>query len=85
VNAMKPGPVLVGQPFTITAWIIPVTCHLTCNCQVQNGSGTGTPLQIEAGKPVQCPQCQSIYTAGFNPQTGQIRVGMGKPQQETLQ
>jgi hypothetical protein len=79
-------PVLVGQPFSITAWIIPVTCNLICNCRVTNGSGHGTELKIEAGKPVKCPHCEMVYTAGFDPNTRQIQVGMGKEApQETLQ
>jgi uncharacterized Zn-finger protein len=86
VNARNSGPVLVGQPFVITAWNIPVSCNLVCNCQVTNGNGHGTALQIKSGEPVKCPHCQTIYVAWYDPKTQTVQVAMGKDApQETLQ
>lgn len=66
------GPVLVGQPFTITAFAIPVNVTLTCNC-----GGDQTTVQITASAPATCASCGHVFFATFDPRTGQVQVGMG--------
>lgn len=72
---------LVGQPFTITSWIIPVTCQLFCNCQVPLG-GKPTLVHIKAGSSETCTECHTLYSVGYNPKTGDLQVAVGKPNQE---
>jgi len=68
---------LVGQPFTVLAFSIPVNVTLTCHCAEQ-------ALQIVGGQPATCPQCGKVYQAAYNPQTGQLNVQIGIPQTEQV-
>lgn len=65
---------LVGQPFTLENVSMPVNALLTCKCVLP-----GTPLQVIASAPVTCPFCKKVYVLVFNPQNGQLAVGMGDP------
>lgn len=83
---MSPSPTpferaaLVGQPFTLSNLSIPVNATVTCNCLVP-----GTPLVIVNSAPATCPHCAKFYVVTFNPQNGQLAVGMGQaePAKET--
>jgi hypothetical protein len=76
-NNGNAAPVLVGQPFVITGWSIPVLCNIVCNCLVKEGK-PGTPLTIQPAQQVQCPHCEHVYAAFYNAKTNQVNVAMGK-------
>lgn len=76
-----PAIAIVGQPFTVNGWSIPVNATLTCNCASALG-GAGTIVQIVNGAPATCTNCQRLYAAAFNAQTGQLQVGICTPTPE---
>ncbi len=77
---MSPGPIpfptapgvpIVGQPFTLQAFFIPVTAVVTCNC-----GGADTTIRIVLSAPAACPSCGRQIGVSFNPRTGQLEVAI---------
>lgn len=63
---------LIGQPFTVVKYSIPVNAELVCNCVAPADRAT---LTIINGAPATCPNCQKTWVVGFNPANGQLMVG----------
>lgn len=75
----KPGPQLVGQPFTLHGIGVPVNAVLTCNC--------GAPadlarVEIKMSVGAECPSCKRVYNALFNPQNGKLEFQIAVPKPE---
>lgn len=69
---------LLGQPFTISEFSLPVNARLHCNCGVHTGE-PAVDVPIINSAPAQCSRCQKTYIATYNPANGQIQVAIGVP------
>jgi len=70
-TAMHPAGVpIIGQPVTIISASIPVNAQLRCNC----GLAEDTTVPIIASVPAACPGCKRVFTARFDPSTGQVQI-----------
>ena len=68
-----PAVPILGQPFTLLAFAIPVNVTLACHCSSDTGGAPAT-VEIVASAPTPCPVCHRVYSVVFNPSTGQLQV-----------
>jgi hypothetical protein len=68
---------ILGQPFTLSGLSLPVNVTVTCNC-----AQPPSEIVILASAPARCPACQKTYLVAFNPQTGQVTVGIQAADQQ---
>ena len=68
---------IVGQPFTFTTLMIPVTATLTCNCGP--GAADDRAVTIVLSQAGTCPRCGRTYNVGLNPTTMKLEIAMGEP------
>ena len=73
------GAQLVGQPFTIVNFRVPMDMQLQCNCTPDKDRPV---LTITSSTAVACPTCRKLYNAVFNPQTKNIEMQIGVPSAE---
>ncbi len=76
-NQVPNGAHILGQPFTITEFTVPVNATMNCNCAIAHG-GAPTVLKVVGGAPVTCPTCAKIYILTFQVQ-GNLQVAIGQP------
>ena len=72
---------LVGQPFTVVNFRVPMDMQLRCNCTADADRAL---LTIANSAPVACPLCRKTFNAIFNPNTKTIEMQIGVPSAEEV-
>lgn len=75
------GVPIVGQPFEILRFAVPMNLQLRCNCTTDPAR---EPLEIRGSVAVACPCCRKVYNAIFNPQTKNIEMQVATPAPEQV-
>jgi hypothetical protein len=73
-TAPPAGGHIVGQPFTVVNFRVPMDMTLQCNCTT---GADRQVLAIKSSTAVQCPLCEKVYNAIFNPSTKNIEMFVG--------